>query len=140
MIFSQKQYLGEDLEELRGRTILDENSQVMLPIVSLPGVVLIPSQIIPLSLFHQHTIAMMKSVIEANKTFGVVASRYVQNITIVIHPHVGLVVVCLWGYFEWFKECWRFLYNLYKWLLICATSGTCITDIENKLLYFSLSN
>ncbi|KAL5014117.1 hypothetical protein ScPMuIL_008387 [Solemya velum] len=73
---SAHSYLGEDLEELRGRTILDENSQVMLPIVSLPGVVLIPGQIIPLSLFHQHTIAMIKSSVEADKTFGVVASRY----------------------------------------------------------------
>lgn len=66
-------YLGNDLEEVRGRTIHDDESLITLPIIQLPGIVLIPGQTIPLHLFHQHTVAMIKGVVDTDKTFGVVA-------------------------------------------------------------------
>ncbi|KAK3103864.1 hypothetical protein FSP39_022508 [Pinctada imbricata] len=69
-------YLGDDLEEVRGRTIHDEESKITLPIIQLPGVVLVPGQTIPLHLFHQHTVAMLKGVVDTDKTFGIVAYRY----------------------------------------------------------------
>ncbi|KAK3579055.1 hypothetical protein CHS0354_029913 [Potamilus streckersoni] len=68
-------YLGSDMEEVRGRTILDENSVVMMPLITLPGMILVPGQTIPLHIFHQHTVAMIKTAIDSNKTFGVVTYR-----------------------------------------------------------------
>ncbi|XP_060079019.1 protein cereblon-like [Ylistrum balloti] len=72
-------YLGSDLEDVRGRTILDDDSLVTLPIIQLPGMVLIPGQTIPLHLFHQHTVAMIKGVVDTDKTFGVVAYRHTHE-------------------------------------------------------------
>ena len=70
------QYLGE-LEELRGRTILEEDSEVTLPLITLPGTILVPGQIIPLHLFHQQMVAMIRRVVDSDKTFGVVTVKYV---------------------------------------------------------------
>ncbi|KAJ8301385.1 hypothetical protein KUTeg_020372 [Tegillarca granosa] len=69
-------YLGDDLEELRGRTVLDENCTVTLPIVQLPGMVLVPGQTIPLHLFHQHTVAMIKDNSSTIANIGTTAEIY----------------------------------------------------------------
>jgi len=45
------QYLGENLVELRGRTVLDEGSLQRLPVLPQLGVVLVPGQILPLMIF-----------------------------------------------------------------------------------------
>ena len=74
------QYLGE-LEEIRGRTILEEDSEVTLPLITLPGTILVPGQIIPLHLFHQQMVAMIRGVVDSDKTFGVVTVKYVMYIT-----------------------------------------------------------
>ncbi|XP_072027425.1 protein cereblon-like [Amphiura filiformis] len=65
-------YLGSDLEEYSGRTVLDDESYITLPLLQLPGVVLIPGQTLPLHLFNQRIISMMKHVIQNNRTFGLV--------------------------------------------------------------------
>lgn len=71
------QYLGDDLEDVSGRTIYDEDGLVSIPLLQLPGMVLVPGATIPLTLYHQHVVAMMKTVKDADKTFGVVAYRYI---------------------------------------------------------------
>jgi cereblon len=69
------QYLGSDLEEVRGRTVHDDNAVVTVPLVPLPGVVLVPGQVIPLHLFQQHLIAALRRLADTDKTFGVVTYR-----------------------------------------------------------------
>ncbi|XP_078339772.1 protein cereblon-like [Crassostrea virginica] len=69
-------YLGDDLEDVRGRTFYEEGSTISLPVIQLPGMVLVPGQTIPLHLFHQHTVAMLKGVMDKDNTFGIVAYRF----------------------------------------------------------------
>ncbi len=70
------QYLGNDLEEVRGRTVLEDDSSLELPLLSLPGVVLVPGQTLPLQLFQPNTVAMMRNLLDKDKTFGMVTVRY----------------------------------------------------------------
>ena len=60
---------------MRGRTILEEESEVTMPLITLPGTILVPGQMIPLHLFHQQTVAMIRGVIDSDKTFGVVTVK-----------------------------------------------------------------
>ncbi|GFR30803.1 protein cereblon [Trichonephila clavata] len=69
-------YLGNDLEELSGRTVLDDDSCQTIPILSLPGVMLIPGQTLPLQLYNPSTIAMMIHIIHSDHTFGLINSRF----------------------------------------------------------------
>lgn len=72
------QYLGTDLEEISGRTILEDDTEIELPLVTLPGTILVPGHIIPLYSHNQHEVAMLKTVVDSSqKTFGVVALRFV---------------------------------------------------------------
>jgi len=68
---SQHTYLGEGTE-VGGRTILDDELVLSLPLLSQPGLALIPGQLLPLHLFHPSVINMMKKVIDSSKIFGVV--------------------------------------------------------------------
>ncbi|GFS14021.1 protein cereblon [Elysia marginata] len=68
---SSHSYLGSDLEEVRGRTILEEGSVVTMPLLLLPGVVLVPGQVLPLQLHMQPLVAMVRRVADTNNTFGV---------------------------------------------------------------------
>ncbi|UYV67156.1 CRBN [Cordylochernes scorpioides] len=74
-INSAAQYLGTDLEELSGRTVLDDGSCQTLPLLALPKVVLVPGQTLPLQLFRPALISMMRHVIQHDRTFGLVNSR-----------------------------------------------------------------
>ena len=71
------QYLGRDLEELRGRTVFVEDEELWIPLVSLPGVVLSPGQTVPLHAFHQSFTALLTRLRQTNRTFGVVVIRCV---------------------------------------------------------------
>ncbi len=51
-VLSFFQYLGDEMEELHGRTIHDEDKIVKMPLLPLPGVTLVPGQIIPLRIFN----------------------------------------------------------------------------------------
>uniref|UniRef100_T1JIH3 Protein cereblon n=1 Tax=Strigamia maritima TaxID=126957 RepID=T1JIH3_STRMM len=73
---AQHTYLGTDLDELSGRTVLEDDVILNLPLLSLPGVVLIPGQTLPLHLFQPPTVAMVKNIIDHDRTFGMVNSRY----------------------------------------------------------------
>ncbi|WAR25543.1 CRBN-like protein [Mya arenaria] len=77
---SSHSYLGTDLEEISGRTILDDDMEIELPLVTLPGTILVPGHIIPLYSHNQHEVAMLKGVVDSpHKTFGVVALRYEEH-------------------------------------------------------------
>ena len=56
---SRHAYLGEG-REVGGRTILDEDLTVNLPLYNQPGVDLVPGQQLPLHLFHPSVISMMR--------------------------------------------------------------------------------
>lgn len=71
---SQHNYLGEDLNELSGRVVLDETSTVNIPLLSLPNIVLVPGQVLPLQLHHPSVVSMMKKLIDGQRTVGIVAS------------------------------------------------------------------
>lgn len=70
---AQHSYLGNNLHELPGRVVLDEDSIINLPIISLSGVIMIPGQILPLELEHPTLINMMMGIINKDRTFGILA-------------------------------------------------------------------
>lgn len=79
---TQHSYLGNNLEELSGRIVLDDDSCVQLPLVALPGIVLVPGQTLPLHLFNIPMMSMVKRIIANDKTFGMVNcsdSRYADS-------------------------------------------------------------
>ncbi|XP_074645118.1 protein cereblon-like isoform X2 [Tubulanus polymorphus] len=82
-------YLGEDLEELHGRTIHDDDSCQSIPIIGLPGVILIPGQTLPLHVFAQSTVNMIKRILELDKTFGLVCLSYNESTYDEIHAKIG---------------------------------------------------
>lgn len=76
-------YLGTNLEEVRGRTLLDDDSYQTIPILPEPGVVLVPGQTLPLTVFYPPTISMLRKTISTDHTFGVVCVRYATS-----HPPI----------------------------------------------------
>lgn len=64
------------MQELRGRTLLDEGIYVNLPLLIERSVVLFPGQTLPLTVFGPNVIHMLEKCIQKNRTFGVVC---VQN-------------------------------------------------------------
>ncbi|XP_025108167.1 protein cereblon-like isoform X2 [Pomacea canaliculata] len=71
MLMLMPQYLGNDLEDIRGRTVYEDGAEVMLPLLPLPGMP-VPGQVIPLHLFQQHLVAALRSIADSDKTFGIV--------------------------------------------------------------------
>ena len=61
------------MEDVHGRTIHDDESHVTLPVLSLPGVVLLPGQMLPLFLFQPSMVAMIKQVLDRDRTFAYIA-------------------------------------------------------------------
>ena len=55
----QHSYLGEG-RELGGRTILEDDTNISLPLLNQPGLALVPGQLLPLHLFHPAVISMMR--------------------------------------------------------------------------------
>ncbi|KAG0728471.1 Protein cereblon [Chionoecetes opilio] len=78
---SRHEYLGET-EELRGRTVQEENEYISLPLLqhsSLMNLVLVPTQTLPLSIFQPIMVSMLRSVILKDRTFGIVHSKASQD-------------------------------------------------------------
>lgn len=65
------QYLGQNLEELRGRTILDDDSCISLPLLTKQSL-LFPEQTLPMTVFGPQ-VDMLKTCIQNNHTFGVIS-------------------------------------------------------------------
>ncbi|XP_015108351.1 protein cereblon isoform X1 [Diachasma alloeum] len=69
-------YLGNDLEVLRGRTLLDNGIYMDLPLLAEKSVVLFPGQTLPMMEYDIRTIEMLRKCINKDKTFGVACLRY----------------------------------------------------------------
>ena len=66
--------MGES-REVGGRTILEEDIYTDIPLISQPGIILMPGQTLPLTLFQPSVVSMMKRLVETTKTFGVIHKR-----------------------------------------------------------------
>lgn len=63
------------MEELRGRTILDDGIYMNLPLLVKQSV-LFPGQTLPMTVFGTQTIEMLQTCIQNDRTFGVVCYGY----------------------------------------------------------------
>ncbi|ESO12236.1 hypothetical protein HELRODRAFT_105243 [Helobdella robusta] len=63
-------YLSDDWQEVSGRTFHEDGMILHIPILTLPGVVLMPGQMLPLHLFSNSDIAMIKHCLDRDKTFS----------------------------------------------------------------------
>lgn len=70
------QYLGSDMEEFHGRTVHDDDSCQIIPVLPFTAVMLIPGQTLPLQLFRPQEVSMMRNIIQRDRTFAVLAHRY----------------------------------------------------------------
>ena len=71
----QHSYLGSDLNELSGRVVLEDDSITTIALLSLPGVILVPGQILPMQIQHPTLIAIVRKIIESNRSiFGLTSS------------------------------------------------------------------
>ncbi|CAN9511671.1 unnamed protein product [Ophioblennius macclurei] len=66
-------YLGADMEEFHGRTVHDDDSCQTIPVLPRTAVMLVPGQTLPLQLFRPQEVSMMRSVIQRDRTFAVLA-------------------------------------------------------------------
>uniref|UniRef100_A0A8C6LW20 Protein cereblon n=1 Tax=Nothobranchius furzeri TaxID=105023 RepID=A0A8C6LW20_NOTFU len=66
-------YLGSDMEEFHGRTVHDDDSCQTIPVLPHTAVMLVPGQTLPLQLFRPQEVSMMRSVIQKDRTFAVLA-------------------------------------------------------------------
>lgn len=79
------------MEEVRGRTLLDEESIVEMPVVVQEGLVCVPGQTLPLTISHPHIMTMMRRVIEGNHTFGILSFRF-KNVLSCIEYFFKLII------------------------------------------------
>lgn len=79
---SRHMYLGET-QELRGRTVQDENDYVTIPLLHdnnlMMNLVLVPTQTLPMTVFHPLNVSMLKNVIAKDRTFGIVHTKYTEG-------------------------------------------------------------
>ncbi|XP_075570489.1 protein cereblon isoform X3 [Pelecanus crispus] len=71
-------YLGSDMEEFHGRTVHDDDSCQVIPVLPHVMVMLIPGQTLPLQLFHPQEVSMVRNLIQKDRTFAVLAYRIQQ--------------------------------------------------------------
>lgn len=64
------------MEEFHGRTVHDDDSCQTIPVLPHTAVMLVPGQTLPLQLFRPQEVSMMRSVIQKDRTFAVLAHRY----------------------------------------------------------------
>lgn len=79
------QYLGSDMEEFHGRTVHDDDSCQTIPVLPHTAVMLVPGQTLPLQLFRPQEVSMMRSVIQRDRTFAVLAHRLETTASSRIH-------------------------------------------------------
>ncbi|XP_076631349.1 E3 ubiquitin ligase component cereblon isoform X1 [Colletes latitarsis] len=65
-------YLGQNLEELRGRTLLDDGIYMNLPLLKKQSVILFPGQTLPMIGYDPLIKEMLMTCIHNNRTLGVV--------------------------------------------------------------------
>uniref|UniRef100_A0A3B3ZYH2 Protein cereblon n=1 Tax=Periophthalmus magnuspinnatus TaxID=409849 RepID=A0A3B3ZYH2_9GOBI len=67
-------YLGSDMEEFTGRTVHDDDSCQTIPVLPHAALMLVPGQTLPLQLFRPQEVSMMRSIIQKDRTFAVIAN------------------------------------------------------------------
>ena len=72
------------MEEVHGRTLLEEESVIELPVLYV-GFVGTPGQTIPLTFNHPQIVSMLRRVIAGNHTFGILSYKYIQLLLIFSH-------------------------------------------------------
>jgi len=68
-------YLGADMEEFHGRTLHDDDSCQVIPVLPQVMMILIPGQTLPLQLFRPQEVSMVRNLIQKDRTFAVLAYR-----------------------------------------------------------------
>lgn len=76
---AQHTYLGNDMEDLTGRTVFEEDSLQTIPVLTSHDVILVPGQILPLQIFRPLEISMMHRIIENDRTFGIVGESSIAS-------------------------------------------------------------
>ncbi|KAL6039831.1 hypothetical protein STEG23_031881, partial [Scotinomys teguina] len=71
-------YLGADMEEFHGRTLHDDDSCQVIPVLQVM-MILIPGQTLPLQLSHPQEVSMVRNLIQKDRTFAVLAYSNVQE-------------------------------------------------------------
>ncbi|XP_072454731.1 protein cereblon isoform X4 [Notamacropus eugenii] len=72
-------YLGSDMEEFHGRTLHDDDSCQVIPVLPQVMMMLIPGQTLPLQLFHPQEVSMVRNLIQKDRTFAVLAYSNIQE-------------------------------------------------------------
>ncbi|KAK2534580.1 Crbn [Columba livia] len=72
-------YLGSDMEEFHGRTVHDDDSCQVIPVLPHVMVMLIPGQTLPLQLFRPQEVSMVRNLIQKDRTFAVLAYSNVRE-------------------------------------------------------------
>ena len=66
------------MEEFHGRTLHDDDSCQVIPVLPQVALVLIPGQTLPLQLFRPQEVSMVRTLIQKDRTFAVLAYRWVH--------------------------------------------------------------
>lgn len=77
------------MEEFHGRTVHDDDSCQTIPVLPHTAVMLVPGQTLPLQLFRPQEVSMMRSVIQRDRTFAVLAHRYDMTVSVSHHHRLG---------------------------------------------------
>uniref|UniRef100_A0A8C2UXT8 Protein cereblon n=1 Tax=Chinchilla lanigera TaxID=34839 RepID=A0A8C2UXT8_CHILA len=72
-------YLGADMEEFHGRTLNDDDSCQVIPVLPQVMMILIPGQTLPLRLFSPQEVSMVRNLIQKDRTFAVLAYSNIQE-------------------------------------------------------------
>jgi len=70
------------MEEFHGRTVHDDDSCHTIPVLPHTAVMLLPGQTLPLQLFRPQEVSMMRTVIQRDRTFAVLAHRYLLKVSL----------------------------------------------------------
>lgn len=75
--------MGNDLEVLRGRTLLDNGIYIDLPLLADNTVILFPGQTLPMMVkYDVRTIEMIRKCMKKDRTFGVASFNFDQGLPI----------------------------------------------------------
>ncbi|KAH0510740.1 Protein cereblon, partial [Microtus ochrogaster] len=80
--------LGADMEEFHGRTLHDDDSCQVIPVLPQVMMILIPGQTLPLQLSHPQEVSMVRNLIQKDRTFAVLAYRLKLK-TLLVHFSLG---------------------------------------------------
>ncbi|XP_012587550.1 PREDICTED: protein cereblon [Condylura cristata] len=68
-------YLGPDMEEFHGRTLHDDDSCPVIPVLPQVALILIPGQTLPLQLSRPQEVSLVRTLIQRDRTFAGLGAR-----------------------------------------------------------------